>query len=143
MDIRLMTIEDYDAIYQLWTNTTGVGMRSIDDSLNGITKLLKRNPNTSYVVLIENELVGAILCGHDGRRGYIYHTAVRSDYRKKGIGKALVDATLNALKKEQINKASLVVFNTNDLGNTFWQSMGFDQRNDLIYRNISLNEKNF
>lgn len=137
-----MLIEDYDEVYQLWAGTAGMGMRSVDDSLEGIAKFLKRNPSTSFLAQSENEMVGIILCGHDGRRGYIYHTAVKQDYRSKGIGKALVAAALDALKKEQINKVALVAFSTNDLGNKFWQSIGFEIRNDLIYRNISMNEKN-
>jgi ribosomal protein S18 acetylase RimI-like enzyme len=137
-----MLIEDYDEVYQLWAGTAGMGMRSVDDSLEGIAKFLKRNPSTSFLAQSENEMVGIILCGHDGRRGYIYHTAVKQDYRNKGIGKALVATALDALKKEQINKVALVAFSTNDLGNKFWQSIGFEIRNDLIYRNISMNEKN-
>jgi len=137
-----MLIEDYDEVYQLWAGTAGMGMRSVDDSLEGIAKFLKRNPSTSFLAQSENEMVGIILCGHDGRRGYIYHTAVKQDYRSKGIGKALVAAALDALKKEQINKVALVAYSTNDLGNKFWQSIGFEIRNDLIYRNISMNEKN-
>lgn len=117
-------------------------MRSLDDSLEGITKFLQRNPNTNFVAEDNNQIAGVILCGHDGRRGYIYHTAVRLDYRKRGIGKALVTATLDALKKEKINKVALVVFNTNELGNKFWKNIGFEVRNDLIYRNISLNDQN-
>jgi N-acetylglutamate synthase len=142
MEIKLMSIEDYDKVYQLWTNTEGMGMRSLDDSFQGIEKFLKRNPTTNYIAQVENKIIGVILCGHDGRRGYIYHTAVKTDYHGKGIGKALVDAALDALKKEEINKVALVAFASNDLGNKFWQSLGFDRRNDLIYRNLSINEKN-
>lgn len=142
MEIRLMTIDDYDKVYHLWTNTEGMGMRSLDDSFEGITKLLKRNPTTNYIAQEENKIIGVILCGHDGRRGYIYHTAVESSFRNKGVGKSLVDATLDALKKEAINKVALVAFASNDLGNKFWQSLGFNKRNDLIYRNLSINENN-
>ena len=142
MEIKLMKIEDYDKVYQLWTNTQGMGMRSLDDSFDGIKKFLKRNPTINYIAQVENKVIGVILCGHDGRRGYIYHTAVNTDYRGKGVGKALVDATIDALKKEGINKVALVAFASNDLGNKFWQSLGFDKRNDLIYRNLSINEKN-
>ena len=142
MEIKLMNIEDYDKAYQLWTNTKGMGMRSLDDSFEGIAKFLKRNPTTNYIAQVENKIVGVILCGHDGRRGYIYHTAVDSDYRGNGIGKRLVNAVLEALKKEGINKVTLVVFDSNDLGNKFWQSLGFNKRDDLIYRNLSINESN-
>lgn len=142
MNIRLMTISDYEAVYSLWSNTAGMGMRSLDDSLDGITRFLKCNPTTSFVSEIEDNINGVILCGHDGRRGYIYHTAVKPDCRKQGIGKALVEAAVNALKEERINKVALVVFNTNDLGNTFWESVGFTKRDDLIYMNMSINQEN-
>jgi len=142
MKIKVMTINDYDKVYQLWTSTEGMGMRSLDDSFEGIKRFLKRNPTTNYVAQVENNIIGVILCGHDGRRGYIYHTAVKSDYRNKGFGKALVDVTLEALRKEKINKVALVAFASNFLGNKFWQLLGFDNRDDLIYRNLSINEKN-
>lgn len=142
MEIRLMSIEDYDKVYQLWTNTQGMGMRSLDDSCAGIAKFLKRNPNTNFIAKVEYNVVGVILCGHDGRRGYIYHTAVSKDHRGNGIGRALVDAAIGALKKEEINKVALVAFASNDLGNAFWQSIGFEKRNDLVYRNLSINNRN-
>lgn len=142
MKIKLMSIEDYDSVYQLWTNTEGMGMRSLDDSFEGIDKFLKRNPTTNFIAQAENKVIGVILCGHDGRRGYIYHTAVSTDYRGRGIGSALVNAVVDALKKEEINKVALVVFSSNNLGNKFWQALGFDKRNDLIYRNLSINENN-
>lgn len=142
MEIRPMSIEDYDKVNQLWKSTEGMGMRSLDDSFEGIEKFLKRNPTTNFVAQIENNIVGVILCGHDGRRGYIYHTAVNIEYRKIGIGRELVNTAINALKKENINKVALVVFSSNDLGNKFWESLGFIRRDDLIYRNLSINEKN-
>lgn len=142
MKIKLMTIEDYNSVYQLWTTTDGIGIRSLDDSVRGIEKFLKRNPTTNYIAQVEDNIIGVILCGHDGRRAYIYHTAVKNEYRGNGIGKVLVDATLIALKKEEINKVALVAFESNDRGNKFWQSLGFEMRSDLIYRNLSLNEKN-
>jgi len=137
-----MTMEDYEDVYQLWTSTPGMGMRSLDDSSVGIEKFLKRNPNTNFVAEIEQEIVGVTLSGHDGRRGYIYHTAVKPSYRSRGIGKALVGAVYEAMAKEGINKIALVVFKTNDLGNEFWQRQGWEQRQDLNYYNLSLNRKN-
>lgn len=142
MEIKLMSIEDYDKVYQLWTSTKGMGMRSLDDSFEGINKFIKRNPTTNYIAIEGNKAIGVILCGHDGRRGYIYHTAVDIDYRENGVGKALVHAALDALKKEEVNKVALVAFASNDLGNKFWESLGFNKRDDLIYRNLSINENN-
>lgn len=142
MKIRSMSMEDYDKVYHLWAKTKGMGMRSLDDSPEGIEKFIKRNPDTNYVAEEDNKIVGVILCGHDGRRAYIYHTAVSTEYRKKGVGKALVHAVIEALKEEKINKVALVAFASNDLGNNFWQSMGFARRDDLVYRNLSINESN-
>lgn len=142
MDIRKMTINDYEDVYELWTNTSGMGMRSIDDSKEGIEKYLNRNPETCIVAVVENEIVGVILSGHDGRRGYIYHTSVKETSRKNGVGKALVNAAMEVLKAEGINKVALVAFNTNELGNSFWEAQGFEERKDLVYRNKSLNNSN-
>ena len=142
MVIRPMSIEDYNNVYSLWSATAGMGMRSLDDSPEGITGFLLRNPSTCFVAELEDEIVGVILCGHDGRRGYIYHTAVKPACRKSGTGKALVNAAIDALKKEKINKVALVAFTSNNTGNAFWEHIGFEACNDLVYRNLSLNTQN-
>lgn len=142
MEIAIMTISDYEETFKLWSNTAGMGMRSLDDSHDGIAKFLKRNPTTNFIASIDGKIVGVILCGHDGRRGYIYHAAVDEMYRGQGIGKALVKHALDGLKEEGINKAALVVFKNNTIGNEFWDMMGFDTRVDLNYRNKSINEMN-
>lgn len=142
MDIRKMTIDDYEDVYEIWTNTSGMGMRSADDSKEGIEKYLDRNPETCFVAVVEDEIAGIILSGHDGRRGYIYHTSVKEAARKHGVGKALVNVAMEALKEEGINKAALVAFSTNELGNSFWEAQGFVERKDLVYRNKNLNNSN-
>lgn len=142
MIIRLMNLYDYQEVYALWEKTNGVGIRSLDDSEDGVHKFLKRNPFTCFVSIVDERIVGVIMCGHDGRRGYIYHLAVDVLYRKNGIGKALVSSAIESLKKEKINKVALVVLEKNDVGNKFWDSQGFVKREDLIYRNISLNKLN-
>lgn len=142
MRIQLMTIDDYENVYSLWTSTSGMGMRSIDDSKPGIEKFLKRNPATNFIAIDDNKLIGAILCGHDGRRAYIYHTAVDINYRGKGIGTKLLEAVYSELKIEGINKAALVVFTNNETGNSFWESKGWEKRIDLNYYNRSLNNEN-
>lgn len=83
-----------------------------------------------------------IIAGNDGRRGYIYHTAVNPDYRKQGIGKKLVDNAMRALEKEGINKVALVVFEKNKIGNDFWENIGFTVRDDLVYRNKNIRDMN-
>lgn len=138
--IRPMTIADYDALYALWTATPGMGLNTTDDSREGIARYLCRNPDTCFAAEQDGQLTGAIMAGHDGRRGYIYHTCVRADCQGQGIGRALVEAALDALKAEGIHKVALVVFDRNEKGNVFWERMGFTAREDLVYRNRSLTE---
>lgn len=140
--IRVMTIEDYDGVYRLWTTIKGFAIRSIDDSREGVGMFLRRNPATSIVAADGEEIIGAILCGHDGRRGCFYHVCVREDYRKRGIGKAMVVAAMNALRKEKINKVSLIAFTKNDIGNSFWKGIGWTERGDLNYYDFVLNKEN-
>jgi len=142
MEIVEMKISNYQDIFKLWTSTPGMGLRNLDDSKEGIDKFLRRNPTTNFIAEEDGKIVGSILCGHDGRRGYVYHTAVDMRYRGKGIGKKLVNSVINALKREGINKAALVVFNNNEVGNGFWRSMGWEKRGDLNYYNLSINKEN-
>ena len=138
MTIRCMRPDDYEAVYALWSRCSGVGLRSADDSPQGIGQYLRRNPSTCFVAETGGQLTGAILCGHDGRRGYIYHLAVADAHRRNGIGSALVDHALAALKREGIRKAALVAFADNIPGNLFWEKQGFTLREDLHYRNKNL-----
>ena len=101
-----------------------------------------RNPDTSVVAVEEGRIVGAILCGHDGRRGCLYHVCVAEEYRMQGIGKAMVVFCMEALKAEQINKVSLIAFTKNDIGNAFWKQIGWTKREDLNYYDFTLNEAN-
>lgn len=142
MSIRPMNISDYNEVFELWNCTKGMGLRSLDDSREGIEKFLARNPGTCLVAEEEHRIIGIILGGHDGRRGYLYHTAVLENCRNRGIGKELVKQVLNAFTKEGINRVALVVFKENETGNSFWETLGFEKRSDLVYRNISLNEFN-
>ncbi|MTI47902.1 MAG: GNAT family N-acetyltransferase [Firmicutes bacterium] len=142
MKIRLMKINDYNQVHKLWCATDGIGMRKLDDSYEGISKFLLRNPKTNFVVEKSNNIIGVILCGHDGRRGHIYHMVVDKKYRKNGIGRLLLDTALNSLKEEGINKVALTAFCKNEIGNKFWESVGFNKRDDLIYRNKSINTEN-
>lgn len=115
--VRIMTIEDYEGVYALWKKIKGFGIRSIDDSKEGVARFLKRNPTTSVVAEKDGRIVGSILCGHDGRRGCLYHVCVDEDYRRHGIGKRMVVFAMKALKEEKINKVSLIAFTENDIGN--------------------------
>lgn len=140
--IRIMTMDDYEEVYKLWKKIHGFGIRSIDDSREGIERFIKRNPATSIVAEVDGKIVGSILCGHDGRRGCFYHVCVDENYRRRGIGKTMVVHAMEELKKEKINKVSLIAFTKNDVGNAFWNQIGWTKREDLNYYDFTLNEEN-
>lgn len=141
-EIRVMTIEDYPGVYDLWMSIHGFGIRSIDDSKEGVERFLKRNPTTSMVAVSGEKIVGAILCGHDGRRGCFYHVCVHEKYRLHGIGRAMAVRCMRALQEEKINKVSLIAFKSNEVGNHFWKDAGWTFREDLNYYDFTLNEAN-
>ena len=138
MKIQIMTIDDYESVYNLWLNTPNMGLNNIDDSKEGIAKYLARNPNTCFIAEKDGVIIGVILCGHDGRRGYIHHTAVAQSEQRNGIGTALLNAAMSALEREGISKTALVVFGKNEKGNAFWEKQGFITRPDLVYRNKAI-----
>ena len=140
--IRSMTISDYEQVYDLWKTIKGFAMRSVDDSKEGVSSFLNRNPKTSVVAVEDDKVVGAILCGHDGRRGCMYHVCVHPEYRRKGIGKEMVVYAMKRLQEEGINKVALIAFTSNDIGNTFWKQIGWTKREDLNYYDFTLNEAN-
>ncbi len=140
--VRTMAIDDYDEVYKLWSTINGFAIRSIDDSREGVEVFLKRNPTTSVVAIKDGHVIGAILCGHDGRRGCLYHVCVSKEYRRHGVGKAMVVFCMEALKAEHINKVSLIAFTKNDIGNAFWNSIGWTKREDLNYYDFTLNDEN-
>lgn len=140
MTVRKMTIDDYEDVYALWMSCKGMGLNNLDDSREGIDSFLRRNPETCFVAIDKGTVIGVIISGHDGRRGYVYHTAVHPDYRRQGIGSSLVDYAMSALKDEGINKVAMLVFARNETGNAFWETEGFTPRTDVIYRNKELSE---
>ena len=140
MEIRKMQISDYKAVYDLWLSCKGMGLNDVDDSEKGISRFLERNPETCFVAIDNNEIMGVILCGNDGRRGYIYHIAVKSSERNNGIGTKLVDRAMKAFEDIGITKVALVVFEQNETGNIFWEKKGFISREDLVYRNKQITE---
>jgi ribosomal protein S18 acetylase RimI-like enzyme len=142
MKIRTMTLEDYDQVYELWSGIKGFAIRTMDDSREGVEKFLKRNPATSVVAELEGNIIGAILCGHDGRRGCMYHVCVAEEYRKHGVGQQMALEAMEALKAEGINKVSLIAFKSNIVGNKFWRKIGWNFRDDLNYYDFTLNEDN-
>ena len=130
-----MKIEDFQGVHDLWMTIKGFGIRSVERFLN-------RNPGLSVVAEEDGMIVGCILCGHDGRRGCLYHVCVREGYRMRGIGKEMVVHCMARLKEEKINKVSLIAFTQNDIGNAFWKEIGWTKREDLNYYDFTLNEEN-
>ena len=140
--IREMTMTDYDQVYGLWTEIKGFGIRSIDDSWDGVERFLRRNPTTSVVAVQNGHIIGNILCGHDGRTGCFYHVCVAPGYRKHGIGDRMVRFAMEALQKEGVSKISLIAFKENEVGNAFWQGIGWREREDVNTYEFILNEEN-
>jgi N-acetylglutamate synthase len=125
MQIYPMTITDYEKVFQLWESVPEIRTDPVNDSKAGITKYLLRNPDTSFIAKENEDVVGAILAGHDGRKGILHHTAVAEGYRDKGIGAALVESVLNAYREMHINKAAFTMLEGNDDAEFFWRKMGF------------------
>jgi len=140
--IRLFKMNDYDEVYQLWNKIPGIGLRTIDDSKEGIERFIKRNPTTNFIAEENGQIIGSALSGHDGRRGYLYHTCVDELHRQKSIGRQLMEHVAEAMKAEKITKLSLICFAQNELGNEFWSHLGWTKRNDLNYYNISIDDNN-
>lgn len=130
VSIQEMTTGHYDEVFALWQTVEGVGL-SEADSVDGLARFLQRNPGLSFVALDGARLVGAILCGHDGRRGYIHHLAVRLSHRRQGIGQALVERCLSTLKQTGIGKCHLFVIEENRAGTAFWRETGWMWRGEL------------
>jgi N-acetylglutamate synthase len=132
MDIRNMTIEDYDSVIGLLTATSGVRLREAD-SREATARYLERNPRLSFVALVDGAIAGCVMCGHDGRRGYLQHLAVSPRFRERGIGSALVEACLARLKSMGILKTHIDVLVGNQPAQEFWCRRGWHRRDD-IYR---------
>ncbi|KAB8299736.1 GNAT family N-acetyltransferase [Bifidobacterium apri] len=139
--IKKMTIDDYEKLFEMWQSTPNMGLRSLDDSKEGISLFLKRNPNTNFVAYDDNKLIGAILSGHDGRRGYIYHTVVLPEYRRQGIATNLVDMAVKSLQEEGITRVCLNVMETNEQGKKFWIDRGWEKKDFLGFYSKSITNK--
>jgi len=128
--IRPMKASDYEKTVELWEATTGIGLSEADNR-ERIRSYLSRNPEMSHVAEADGKLIGAVLCGHDGRRGYLHHLAVAISWRSRGIGRRLVDGCVACLDREGIDRCHLFVYPDNAEGMAFWRRMGFEQRRDI------------
>lgn len=131
MQLRPLTIADYDAVHALWSSCEGVGLNE-SDSETAVAAYLRRNPGMSFVATDgTGAIVGAVLCGHEGRRGYLHHLAVARHARKQGIGKALVEACFARLAEEGILRCNIFLYADNAAGEVFWVHNGWSVRADL------------
>jgi N-acetylglutamate synthase len=125
-----MLLSDFKEVLRLWQNSEGVGLNE-SDTRPAIAQYLARNPGMSFVARHGKEIVGAVLCGHDGRRGYLHHLAVAREHRRQGLGKRLVDACLGELKRLRIFKCNIFLYADNEVGERFWENSGWAPRADL------------
>ena len=139
-----MKISDYPQVSSLWMKIPGFAIRSIDDSEEGVSRFLKRNPDTCVVAADGDgrRIVGSILCGSDGRFATFYHVCVDPDYRRMGIGRMMVDACIEALREEKINTIHLTAFQDNELGNSFWSGMGWRKQENVNRYELKINAEN-
>jgi ribosomal protein S18 acetylase RimI-like enzyme len=137
LKIEPLKIEDYEEVLRLWKRTEGVGLNE-SDTRPAIADFLKRNRGMSFVARLGKQTVGAVLCGHDGRRGYLHHLAVAKQHRKKGLGKKLVAACLARLEKRGIHKCNIFLLADNADGESFWKHNGWLKRTDLCVMQKSL-----
>jgi N-acetylglutamate synthase len=120
-----MTIKDYSEVFALWENSEGVCLHNDSDSKKSIYKYLNRNPGLSFIARDKSLVVGAVLCGHDGRRGYLHHLAVAKSHRKKGLGKMLVQKSLSKLLNIGISRCHIFVLGENISAQKFWKKIGW------------------
>jgi ribosomal protein S18 acetylase RimI-like enzyme len=128
--IEPMTIDHYEEVIALWKNFENVGLSSADER-EKIKAYLARNPGMSFVAKENGVIVGAALCGHDGRRGYLHHLAVAESHQKKGVGKELAEKCIESLRSANIEKCHLFVFHRNKVGKVFWEKIGWTPRTDI------------
>lgn len=128
--LRPMTIADYEDAFALWKETEGIGLSAADER-PAIARYLARNPGLSLVATESGQMVGTVLCGHDGRRGYIHHLAVAREWRGRGVGRDLVGRCVEALAAEGIAKCHIFVYARNTDGQGFWRATGWTMRDDL------------
>jgi ribosomal protein S18 acetylase RimI-like enzyme len=125
-----MTPADFPVVFRLWQITEGIGLNE-SDKPEAFAAFLTRNPGMSQVALAGTEIVGTLMCGHDGRRGYLHHLAVAQAHRHQGLGRTLVEKCLRVLAAQGIAKCNIYLFADNPGGRTFWAHNGWDERAEI------------
>lgn len=135
-------MEDYDEVYSFWQSVEGMGLSSAD-SREGMQTYLERNPGMSLLARDGGKIAGTVLCGHDGRRGYIHHLAVGEAYRGIKLGKTLVDSCIETFRKAGIHKCHIFIFIDNESGKEFWRSVDWEERNDVCLFSHDIDYPNY
>ena len=131
MMIRPMTKEDYDEIFAMWQITTKRALSKADER-SQIERYLDRNPGMSQVAVVDGKIVGTVLAGHDGRRGFIHHMAVLPEYRRRHIGHRLAEKAIEMITNDGIDKTHIFCYRNNETGQNFWKDFGFKKREDVF-----------
>ena len=129
--VTTMRISDVSRVRALWKRTRGIGLND-SDAPSRIRSYLRRNSGMSFVARERGRIVGAVLCGHEGRRGYLHHLAVSPSFRRRGVGQLLVARCLTALRVKGITKCNAMLFRGNIPGLKFWKRTGWKVRRDLV-----------
>jgi ribosomal protein S18 acetylase RimI-like enzyme len=137
VEFRVMHKNDYPEALSLWRSLPGLGLSGADEE-SQIHKFLDENPNTCFVAVNNKKVVGTVLGGNDGRRGYIYHLAVDLNYQRSGIGKSLVERCLDSLRSAGLQKCHIFVIRDNAEGIRFWENAGWTQRDDILVMSMNL-----
>jgi putative acetyltransferase len=125
-----MTINNHPIAMNLWRDTPGIGLSAADER-DSMAAYLLRNPGLSQCAWIDDSLIGTVLAGHDGRRGYLHHLCVHEKFRHLGVGRQLVSSALAALQAIGLDKAHAFLFTDNDEGRKFWERIGWTWRTDI------------
>lgn len=133
-----MVPDDYESAYRLWERTPGMNLNSLDNTYAGIKRIIDRNPGLCYVAEDHDQIVGTLLGGTDGRKGYFYHTAIDERYRGQHIGSQLIQLVLAGFKQQHVEKVGLFTTNDNPEGKAFWEHLGFREREDITYLDLSV-----
>lgn len=131
MTIREMTIEDYEEVYQMWLTTSKRALSKADEKPQ-MARYLRHNAGMSQVAVVDGKIVGTVLAGHDGRRGFIHHMAVMPEYRRRRIGHSLAERAIEKIKAEGIDKTHIFCYQNNETGQSFWRDFGFVKRDDVF-----------
>ena len=136
MIIREMTIDDYDEVYRMWQITTKRALSKADER-DQMERYLKHNAGMSQVAVVDGKIVGTVLAGHDGRRGFIHHMAVLPEFRRKQIGPALAQTAIQKIREQGIDKTPIFCYQNNETGQSFWRDFGFEKREDVFVYSFS------